>query len=63
LENSKVTIDGKEYDLEDLSNEVKQELASIRATDMEIARQEAILAMLKTARMAYARVLKENLPS
>ena len=47
MANEKVTIDGKEYPLEDLSDVVKQQLASLRATDMEIARHEAVLAMLK----------------
>jgi hypothetical protein len=61
LANENVTIDGKEYPLEDLSDVVKQQLASLRATDMEIARTEATLAMLKTARVAYARAAKSEL--
>lgn len=61
MANEKVTIDGKEYPLEDLSDVVKQQLASLRATDMEIARHEAVLAMLKTARVAYARAAKSEL--
>lgn len=61
MANEKVTIDGKEYPLEDLSDVVKQQLASLRATDMEIARHEAMLAMLKTARVAYARAAKGEL--
>ena len=61
MANEKVTIDGKEYPLEDLSDVVKQQLASQRATDMEIARHEAVLAMLKTARVAYARAAKSEL--
>ena len=40
---------------------MKQQLASLRATDMEIARHEAVLAMLKTARVAYARAAKSEL--
>ncbi|QWE02860.1 DUF6447 family protein [Polynucleobacter sp. JS-JIR-II-b4] len=61
MANENVTIDGKEYPLEDLSDVVKQQLASLRATDMEIARTEATLAMLKTARVAYARAAKSEL--
>ena len=61
MANEKVTIDGKEYPLEDLSDVVKQQLASLRATDMEIARHEAVLAMLKTARVAYAHAAKSEL--
>jgi hypothetical protein len=61
LENQKITIDGIEYDFNNLSETVKLQLASLRATDMEIARQEAVLAMLKTARVAYAKAAKESL--
>jgi hypothetical protein len=61
LSEQKLTIDGKEYLLDDLSDSAKAQISSIRATDMEIARHEAILAMLKTARVAYARAAKEEL--
>jgi hypothetical protein len=47
--------------LSDLSDIAKQQLGSLRATDVEIARLEAQLAMLKTARIAYARAAKEEL--
>jgi len=57
----KVVIDGKDYLLEDLSDVAKQQLGSLKATDAEIARLEAQLAMLKTARVAYARAAKEEL--
>ena len=57
----KIVIDGKDYLLEDLSDVAKQQLGSLKATDAEIARLEAQLAMLKTARVAYARAAKEEL--
>ena len=57
----KIKIDGKDYVLDDLSEQIKLELGSLRATDVEIARVEATLAMLKTARSAYARAVKEGL--
>jgi len=57
----KIVIDGKDYLLEDLSDVAKQQLGSLKATDAEIARLEAQLAMLKTARIAYARAAKEEL--
>lgn len=56
-----ITIDGKEYKIDDLSDVVKQQLASLRATEVEIARLEATVAMLKTARNAYARAAKQEL--
>jgi len=60
-EKQSITIDGKKYFLDDLSEQIKLELGSLRATDVEIARVEATLAMLKTARAAYARAAKEGL--
>jgi hypothetical protein len=56
-----VTIDGKDYFLDDLSESVKQQLGSIRATDIEIIRIEGLLSMLKTARTAYAQAVKSEL--
>ena len=61
IEKQSITIDGKKYFLDDLSEQIKLELGSLRATDVEIARVEATLAMLKTARAAYARAAKEGL--
>lgn len=57
----KIIIDDKEYLIEDLSDNAKQQLGSLRATDAEIARLESMIAMLKTARIAYARAAKEEL--
>lgn len=57
----KIIVDDKEYLIEDLSDNAKQQLGSLRATDAEIARLEAMIAMLKTARIAYARAAKEEL--
>lgn len=57
----KIVIDDKEYRLDDLTDNAKQQLGSLRATDAEITRSEAMLAMLKTARLAYARAAKEEL--
>lgn len=59
--NPKITVDGKEYLIDDLSDNAKAQLGSLRATDAEIARLEAMVAMLKTARIAYARAAKEEL--
>jgi hypothetical protein len=57
----KIVIDGKDYLLKDLSENAKNQLGSLKATETEIARLEATLAMLKTARIAYARAAKEEL--
>lgn len=57
-----VTIDGKEYDLDTLSDAAKSQLGNIQITDQEITRLQQRLAIAQTARQAYARALKGELP-
>ena len=57
-----VTIDGKEYNLEKLSDAAKSQLGNIQITDQEISRLQQRLAIAKTARQAYARALQGELP-
>ena len=56
-----VTIDGTEYKLADLSDNARQQLANLRVADTEIRRLERQLALARTARQAYARVLQGEL--
>ena len=56
-----ITIDGKEYDTDTLSDETKAQLGSVQYVDSELARLQAQAAALQTARMAYGRALKETL--
>ena len=56
-----VTIDGKEYNLDDLSDNAKQQLASLQFVQSEIKRQEGQLAVYKTAAAAYSNALKNEL--
>jgi cell division protein ZapA (FtsZ GTPase activity inhibitor) len=56
-----ITIDGKEYDVESLSDETKAQLGSLQYVDSELARLQAQAAALQTARMAYGRALKQTL--
>jgi hypothetical protein len=58
----KIKIDGKEYALDDLSDEAKSQLQAIRFTDTEIQRLQALIAVNQTARSAYAKALAEALP-
>ena len=60
---SKVTIDGAEYEIDSFSKEAKAQLASIQFVDNELARLQATVAALKTARNAYILGLKNSLPS
>jgi hypothetical protein len=58
----KITIDEKEYELDDLSQEAKAQLDSMLASDTKIAELQRDLAIVQTARNAYATALKELLP-
>jgi hypothetical protein len=57
----KITIDGTEYDTSKLSELARSQITNLRATDQEIARTESLVAMLRTARLAYAQALKNEL--
>ena len=53
-----ITIDGKAYDLDKLSEAARQQLKNIRMADQELARLQMQQALVQTARAAYAHVLK-----
>jgi hypothetical protein len=57
-----IKIDDKEYDVASLSDEAKNQLASIQFVDSELARLQAKAAALQTARMAYSKSLQAALP-
>ena len=59
----KLTIDGTEYVLSQLSDEARNQIANLQATDKEIARIKQTLAITQTARAAYAAALKKALPT
>ena len=52
-----ITIDGIEYELSDLSDEARAQLQSLQATEVRIAQTQQELAMMQTARNAYATAL------
>ena len=60
---STIKIDDKEYDVATLSDEAKNQLASIQFVDSELARLQAKAAALQTARMAYSKALQAALPA
>ncbi|MDF1692284.1 MAG: DUF6447 family protein [Zhongshania sp.] len=57
-----IKIDGKDYPLDSLSNEAKSQLMNLRVADQKVAALQQDLAMLQTARNAYAKALSECLP-
>ena len=58
----KVKINDKEYNLADLSDIVKQNIASIRFAEQEMIRLQQLLAMAQTARNGYIASLQKELP-
>ena len=60
---AKVTIDGKEYDTDTLSDEAKKQMMSIQICDQRIQMLQRELAITQTARIAYADALKAALPA
>lgn len=56
-----IQIDGKDYDVDELSDEAKAQLASINFVDQELARLTARVAAMRTARNTYGRALNEIL--
>ena len=60
---TQITIDNKQYDLDNLSDDAKAQLASIQFVDSEIARLQAKAAALQTARLAYSKALQAALPA
>lgn len=56
-----ITINGKEYALENLSEAAKDQLANLRVVDQEISRLQQQQAIAQTARNAYAKALQAEL--
>lgn len=56
-----ITIDGTEYDTDELSDKAKPLLASIQACDTKIQQLQMELAMIQTARTAYGMELQGEL--
>lgn len=58
-----IRIDNKEYDIDTMSTGAKDQLQSIQFVDAELARLQAQIAVLHTARAAYSKALNEALLS
>ena len=56
-----ITIDGKDYDIDDLSDEAKNQLSSLQFVQGEIKRIEGQMAVYRTAYSAYSNALKSEL--
>tara|TARA_B100000902_G_C26479242_1_gene513969 strand:- start:18 stop:251 length:234 start_codon:yes stop_codon:yes gene_type:complete len=58
---TKITIDGKEYETDNLSDNAKAQLASLQFNEVHMNRLRNELAIADTARMAYSAALKKEL--
>ena len=58
-----LTIDGKDYDTEQLSDAAKAQLTNVQLVDQKIAQLQQELAIMQTARNAYVHALQAELPN
>ena len=56
-----ITVDGTEYDLDELNDNAKMQLANLQFVQAEIKRLEANMAVFKTAASSYSNALKSEL--
>ena len=56
-----ITIDGKEYDLNDLSDKAKEQVANLQFVQSEIKRLEGQLAVHKVGASVYSTALNNEL--
>jgi len=61
-ESKTITIDDKEYVFDDLSDEARAQLVSLKVTDQDIIRLQQQQKIAQTARNAYAQALSAELP-
>ena len=59
----KITVDGIEYNTEDLSDNGKAQLASLQFLEVQMKKIKAEIAIYQTARGAYVSALKTELES
>lgn len=58
----KITVDGKEYLIDSLSDDAKAQLGALNMTDRKLAELQQDMAILQTARNTYAQALAAALP-
>ena len=56
-----VNFEGKDYDLDDLSDKAKANIVSLQFVQSELKRLQSQSAVLKTAEAAYAATLKAEI--
>ena len=56
-----ITIDGTEYETDALSAEARSQLASLQVCDQKLKQLQIEVAIVQTARQAYAAALKQEI--
>lgn len=56
-----ITIDEKEYETDEMSENALAQLASVQFVAAEVQRLQALLAAMQTAQNAYGKALQEEL--
>ena len=59
---AKVTIEGKDYEMDTLSPEAQTQVRNVAYCDTRIREIQAEMAMVRTARAAYLNSLMKSLP-
>lgn len=59
---SKLSMDGKEYNISDLSDNAKGQLRGLQVAEAEMKRLNMQLVLAQTARNAYMHALQDELP-
>lgn len=57
----KITVDGMEYNSEDLSDNGKAQLASLQFLEVQMGKLKSEISVYQTARNTYLKELKEEL--
>ena len=57
----KITVDGIDYNTEDLSDNGKAQLASLQFLDVQLSKIQGEIAVYQTARNSYVAALKAEL--
>lgn len=61
-EKTAITVDGKSYDLDSLSDEAKNHIGNLNVVDRKILDLQQEIGIMQTARNAYAQALAAALP-
>jgi hypothetical protein len=57
----KITVDGMEYNTEDLSDNAKAQIATLQFLEAQMAKIKSEIAVYETAKSAYIQALKAEL--